>query len=161
MIAVRRAGPADADPVARLLNEIIEAGGTTAMTRPVTGGDIAEWMRSDPRAIWHIAEDADGTLLGLQWIEPSPEPGPETAEIATFTRRGRTGEGIGSALFAKTSDAAREAGFLRIHAEIRADNAGGLAYYQSRGFETVGRRTGVRLESGAVVDKVSKMFDLT
>ena len=47
-----------------------------------------------------------------------------------------------------------------INAEIRADNAGGLIYYQSRGFEDYGRIEGRRLADGTVVDKVLKRFDL-
>ena len=66
----------------------------------------------------------------------------DAAEIATFTKIGKTGLGIGSALFRATEKAARGLGYTWINANIRADNAGGLAYYQSRGFEDYGRKTG-------------------
>ena len=42
MITVRAAISLDAASMARLLNDIIAEGGTTAMTRNVTGRDI-EW----------------------------------------------------------------------------------------------------------------------
>ncbi|MDF0602340.1 GNAT family N-acetyltransferase [Psychromarinibacter sp. C21-152] len=160
MIHVRRAGALDAAPMAELLNEVIARGGTTALTDPVSAEHLAGWMAADPRAIWHVAEDEAGALLGFQWVEPHPRHGAGVAQIATFARVGRTGLGIGSALFRATEAAARGAGYAWIDAEIRADNAGGLAYYQSRGFDDYGRIEGYRMANGQVVDKVLKRFDL-
>jgi ribosomal protein S18 acetylase RimI-like enzyme len=51
-------------------------------------------------------------------------------------------------------------GYVWINANIRADNEGGLIYYQSRGFRDYGRREGVALASGLVVDKVLKRYDI-
>jgi len=160
MIHVRRAGPLDATPMAALLNEVIARGGTTALTTPVTRADVLGWMERDPQSIWHVAEDEAGELLGFQWVDQWDRTARERGHIATFARVGRTGLGIGSALFDATREAARAAGFRVIEAEIRADNSGGLAYYQSRGFEDAGRRNGVLLDDGSVVDKVVKVFEL-
>ena len=160
MIHVRRAGALDAGAMAELLNEVISKGGTTALTDPVTRETMAQRVASDPRAIWHVAEDDTGALLGFQWIEPHAEHGPQVAEIATFARVGRTGLGIGSALFEATKAGARAEGYRWINANIRADNTGGLAYYQSRGFEDYGRIEGYRMGNGQVVDKVLKRYDL-
>ncbi|EPX82494.1 GNAT family N-acetyltransferase [Salipiger mucosus] len=159
-ILTRRAGPLDARPMAELLNEIIAEGGTTALTEPVARETLLGWMEADPRSIWHVAEDAAGEILGFQWIEPHREHGETVGQIATFARRGRTGLGIGSKLFEATKEAARAAGYAWINAEIRADNAGGLAYYQSRGFEDYGRIDGYMMADGMVVDKVLKRYDL-
>ncbi len=160
MIHVRRAGLLDARPMAELLNEVIALGGTTAMTQPVTGEDLTQWMAA-PRAIWHVAEDAGGALLGFQWVNPHPVHGPDVAQIATFARVGKTGLGIGSALFDATRAACARAGYIWINAEIRADNPGGLAYYQSRGFEDYGRLHGYRMGDDTLVDKQLKRFDLS
>ncbi|WP_323768428.1 GNAT family N-acetyltransferase [Antarctobacter sp.] len=147
--------------MAGLLNEIIEAGGTTAIIRPVTADDLRTWMTRRPeRAAWHLAENEGGAVMGFQWIEPADYLPVDAAEIATFARLGQTGLGIGSALFRATEKAARTLGYQWINANIRADNAGGLAYYQSRGFEDYGKKTGVRLEDGQTVDKVLKRYDL-
>jgi hypothetical protein len=51
-------------------------------------------------------------------------------------------------------------GYAWINANIRADNEGGLIYYQSRGFRDYDRWEGYQLPSGLVVDKVLKRFDL-
>ncbi|WP_172298549.1 GNAT family N-acetyltransferase [Pseudoruegeria sp. HB172150] len=159
MIHVRRAGTADAGAMAELLNEIIAIGGMTAITEPVDGATLTEWMRSDERSIWHVAEDEGGEVLGFQWVDPHPKMGPEVAQIATFARVGRTGLGIGSKLFEATKAAAKQAGYGWINAEIRADNPSGLTYYQSRGFEDYGRIEGYRMGNGQVVDKVLKRYD--
>ena len=134
-ISVRRATRLDARPMAALLNAIIDEGGTTALVRQVTGDDLWEWMEADPdRSAWHVALDQDGAVVGFQWIEPRDYLPPHAVDIATFVKIGQTGLGIGSALFAATADAARKLGYAWINANIRADNEGGLIYYQSRGF---------------------------
>ncbi|MCO6384163.1 GNAT family N-acetyltransferase [Oceanicola sp. 502str15] len=160
MIHIRPATPADARAITELLQEIVDAGGTTAITGQVKREDIAAQIRATPRAAWHVAEDETGELLGFQWIDPMIEEPETCAEIATFARKGRTGLGIGSALFKATQEAARRLDYTWIRANIRADNAGGLAYYQSRGFEDYGRIEGYVMGDGTVVDKVLKRFDL-
>ena len=161
MIHVRKAGPMDAGPMADLLNEIISKGGTTAMTEPVTRNDLVDWMAfSAGRNAWSIAEDAQGAVLGFQWIESKDALSAEACDIATFTQVGRTRLGCGSALFEATRKAAKALGYAWINATIRADNEGGLAYYQSRGFETYRVTPDVALADGTRVDRISKRYNL-
>lgn len=161
MIRVVKAGSLHVRDMAEMLNEIIAEGGTTALSKPVLSEDLAVWMKRSPdRSAWHVAEDKEGQVIGFQWIEPASYLPDEAAEIATFARIGHTGLGIGSLLFEATRKAARDLGYSWINANIRADNAGGLAYYQSRGFETYGTKTGVEMANGLKVDKVLKRFDL-
>ena len=160
MIDIRPALSIDAAAMARLLNEIIKIGGTTAIVRPVTGVDIAEWMSGGRRSAWHVAVDDTGDVLGFQWIEETDALPPEAAEIATFVQTGKQGLGIGSGLFEATKQAAKRLGYGWIRANIRADNEGGLIYYQSRGFRDYGVIEGYELENGETVDKRLKRFDL-
>ena len=90
---------------------------------------------------------------------PVDQP-PEACDIASFVQVGRTGLGIGSALFDATAQAAARLGYVWINATIRADNHGGLTYYQSRGFRDWHYDEGVSLASGQVVDKISKRYDV-
>lgn len=160
-VTIRRALPIDTRQMASLLNEIIQKGGSTALERPVTGADIAEWMgAATGRTAWHVAVDAEGAVLGFQWIEPADYLPENAAEIASFVQIGRSGLGIGSALFEATRKAAKALGYTWINANIRADNEGGLIYYQSRGFRDYDRWEAYALESGRVVTKVLKRFDL-
>jgi GNAT superfamily N-acetyltransferase len=144
--------------MARLLNAIIAQGGTTAMTEPVSPDEIAR-LTVARGSVWHVAE-AGGEIVGFQWVEPHDDLPPEACNIASFVRQGRTGLGIGSALFAATAPAARALGYHWINATFRADNPSGLTYYQSRGFRVWRCLTGVRLADGTVVDKVCKRYDL-
>ena len=161
MITTRRAIVLDAPDMARLLNEIIEQGSTTALTRPVTGRDITDWMSSDPeRSAWSVAVDDHESIVGFQWIAPHAKLPPESCDIASFVQIGRTGLGIGSALFSATAKAAKDAGYVWINATIRADNPGGLTYYQSRGFRDWQFDEDVALDNGSVVSKISKRYDL-
>lgn len=161
MITTRRAIALDAPDMARLLNEIIEQGGTTALTRPVTGRDIADWMGSDAeRSAWNVAVDGHENIVGFQWIAPHEKLPAEACDIASFVQIGRTGLGIGSALFSATAKAAKDVGYVWINATIRADNTGGLTYYQSRGFRDWHIDENVALGDGSRVNKISKRYDL-
>lgn len=161
MIHVRSAIPLDAPSMARLLNAIIKEGGTTAMTNSVTGKDIADWMgENDGKSAWHVALNDSEEVVGFQWIAPANYLPVDAAEIATFVQIGQTGLGIGSKLFNATHQAAKTIGYKWINANIRSDNKGGLIYYQSRGFVDYGRIDGYRLESGQIVDKILKRFDI-
>lgn len=161
MINVRRAMTLDTASMAQLLNEIIDVGGTTALVRPVTGQDIAEWMAVDPnRSAWHVALNAGEQVVGFQWITSSARLPPEAAEIATFVQVGQTGLGIGSALFSATAKAAKKLGYVWICANIRADNEGGLTYYQSRGFRDYDVIENYILADGSTVDKRLKRYDI-
>lgn len=158
---IRRAGPMDAGAMAILLNQIIEKGGTTAYTDPVTRAFIIQKMaNAADRSAWHLAEDDTGSLLGFQWIAPNPDLPPEAADIATFVQIGKTGLGTGSKLFEASKSAARALGYAWINATIRADNKGGLIYYQSRGFEDYHLLQHIPLQNGQVVDKICKRYDL-
>ncbi|MGC1505510.1 MAG: GNAT family N-acetyltransferase [Sulfitobacter sp.] len=161
MINIRRPIHLDAPDMARLLNQIITQGGTTALTRPVTGADLIERMAFEPkRSAWHVAVDAQESIVGFQWINPKEDLPPGAVDIATFVQIGQTGLGIGSALFEATKKAAKAMGYVWINANIRADNEGGLIYYQSRGFQDYGRIEGFELANGDIVDKRLKRFDL-
>ena len=161
MITVRPPIALDAADMAQLLNDIIDVGGTTARTAPVQPRDIGEWMAYDPdRSAWLVALDDIEKVVGFQWIEPLRSLPPEAASISTFVQVGHTGLGIGSALFEATRKAAKALGYDWISANIRADNEGGLIYYQSRAFQDYGVIDGYKLETGQIVDKRLKRFDL-
>ncbi|NQZ73066.1 MAG: GNAT family N-acetyltransferase, partial [Dinoroseobacter sp.] len=102
----------------------------------------------------------EGQVIGFQWIAPADYLPAEAADISTFAKQGQTQRGIGTALFAATKGAAPKLGYTWINANIRADNSGGLRYYNSLGFTDYGRKTNVTLRNGLVVDKILKRFDL-
>ncbi|MCT8158606.1 GNAT family N-acetyltransferase [Pseudoruegeria sp. SHC-113] len=157
---VRKAGPSDCSGMAEILNEIIAEGGTTALTEPVTAQVLKDWMAAPGRSAWHVALDGRGAVIGFQWLGEQGYLPPEAIDIATFVKRGQAGLGIGSALFDATRQASMKMDAGWINANIRADNEGGLIYYQSRGFRTYDHWQGYKMANGQVVDKVLKRFDL-
>jgi len=101
-VVVERGASADLGQVTDLLNEIIAAGGTTALTNKVTRKEIAEWLDlPQGQSTWHVAQTADGEILGFQWIGDWEDLPPEACEIGTFVKIGKTGLGVGSKMFAK------------------------------------------------------------
>ena len=161
-ITIRPATDADAPGMAELLSEIIEIGGTTAYTDPITSDYLIGCMAEAPGAsAWHIALNDTGVCVGFQWVTIADYLPEEACEIATFAKAGQTGLGIGSKFFAATKAAAISLGYKWINANIRSDNESGLAYYSAKGFKDYDRQIGIQLANGLVVDKILKRFDLS
>ncbi len=162
-LTTRRATSADAEAMASLINEIIAIGGTTAIETPFTRASMDHEFVSGPHVISCIVAEETGELLGFQILLGSTEEEPMPdgwGGIGTYARVGQTRGGVGSALFEATKQAARAAGLQTIDATIRADNTGGLTFYNRMGFIDYDRRVGVPLKDGSRVDRVRKRFDL-
>lgn len=104
-----------------------------------------------------------GSVRGFQGLfrPTEDEPLPHGwASIATFTRIGSTKGGRGRALFAETTSLAPRKSVSTIDATIRADNVGGLAFYDRLGFVEYERIVGVPVNDGTPVDRVRKRFDI-
>lgn len=160
---MRPAIPGDAVPLAAMLNRIIAAGGTTALEEPFTPERFGEWfIRPGPElAVSHVALDPDtGEPMGFQILERLDRLPAGWADIGTFTRREKPVPGAGRALFAATLVVARKLRVRTINATIRADNAGGLAFYRRLGFSEYARDRGVPLKDGTPVDRVHHRLDV-
>lgn len=155
---IRKAVPSDAAELADLLNEIIRAGGTTALETELSPQEFDDWFITGQHALTcHIAE-SEGTLFGFQSLSLYGDPPPGWADIATFARIAPKRKGVGTALFAATRKAAEDLGLKAINATIRADNTSGLAYYDKMGFETYHRVMQVPLRDGTPVDRVKRRY---
>jgi L-amino acid N-acyltransferase YncA len=160
-LTIRPATDADNDGMRLLLNEIIRIGGTTAITNELSSDEIREWFISGENVVsCFMALDADGTIVGFQSLSAYGDLPAGWVDIATFARRSRHKSGIGSALFARTREAASRQGFVAINASIRVDNDGGLAYYSRIGFNTYLVEEGDPREQGREFNRVHKRFDL-
>ncbi|MBX2826156.1 MAG: GNAT family N-acetyltransferase, partial [Gammaproteobacteria bacterium] len=137
-----------------LLNDIIAAGGTTAHQRPFDLERFSdEFVHAESLLFCVVAETSDNELMGIQSVGKHPRLDAQWGDIATFTRVGSTTRGIGSALFATTKKLAIDKKLVAINATIRADNAGGLAYYSKMGFVDYAIAQAVPLEDGTPVDR--------
>ncbi len=162
LFCIRPGRAADAPALARLLNEIIAAGGTTAMEAPLTEDGFADYFLTGPDVICCqvAALNATGEPVGFQAVCRYPDLPSGWGDIATFARRAPKLPGIGTALFPHTVAAARACALVAINAAIRADNTGGLAYYKNIGFRTYRTLAGVPLRDGTPVDRILKRYDL-
>jgi L-amino acid N-acyltransferase YncA len=159
-VTVRYTRPEDVPELTRLLNDIIRAGGTTAIETPLTESELAEWFVTGGPVVSSVMAERDRQALGFQMIstfDPLPHG---WADIGTYVRIGATGGGIGSALFRRTCANARAAGLTTLKATIRADNAPGLAYYARIGFRDYDTNPSFTLSDGRVVGQVHRRFDL-
>ncbi|TQV77944.1 GNAT family N-acetyltransferase [Denitrobaculum tricleocarpae] len=140
-LEIRPATQSDANAMARLLNEIISIGGSTAYRQPFDTQGIMDTFVSPKRGISCFVAVKGSQLLGFQALEwadpdwPGEEPlPPGWALIATYVDPHAHKQGVGRALFAQTAAAAKGAGVGFIDATIRKENTGGQAYYQGVGF---------------------------
>lgn len=96
---IRRAGSADAEELSSLLNEIIRAGGTTALETPLSAAEFADWFIDGEFPLTcHVAEH-DQSLVGFQSLSLYGDPPKGFADIATFARMTPRTPGVGTALF--------------------------------------------------------------
>lgn len=158
---VRPVTSADAPALADLLNAVIRAGGTTALQEEFTPEALDEAYLTGPKVhCCHVAVDEGGELAGVQTLGRYPGLPEDIGDIGTFVRVDGKQRGVGSALFPATIARARALGHSAINATIRADNAGGLAFYSKQGFIDHGVSSGVPLADGTPVDRVHKRYAL-
>ena len=160
---VRPASDIDSPTLAELLNTIIARGGTTALERPFTPERLAQRYLTGPDVLccFVAVDPSTGEPLGFQTLVRENHLPEGWGDIGTFTRVGGTQRGVGTALFARTRERAREIGLAGLNAEIRADNAGGLAFYGRMGFEDYDVKSAVPLADGTPVDRVFKRYALS
>jgi L-amino acid N-acyltransferase YncA len=158
---VRPAASADAPALADLLNAIIRAGGTTALQEEFTPEALDAAYLTGPKAYCcFVACDDVGEVIAFQTLVHDQTLPEGVGDVGTFTAIDRKQGGAGSALFAATRAHARQLGHSAINATIRADNAGGLAFYSKQDFADHGVTKAVPLADGTPVDRVHKRFSL-
>ena len=159
-LSVRPVTSADAPELADLLNAIIARGGTTALGTPFTPERLDATYLTGPNVLSCVVAVDGERLDGFQTLVRERHLPEGWGDIGTFSRVDGTQRGVGSALFAATRDRARALGLAGINAQIRADNAGGLAFYIRMGFADDHIDRAVPLADGTPVDRINKRFSL-
>ena len=161
-LAIRGARIEDAARLVELLNEIIAVGGTTAYQTRLNAIEFTDqFLRGRHVLSCHVAVERETErCIGFQSLTSHPDLPAGWGDIATFAQLSPKIPGVGTALFAATRSAARVMGLKAINAAIRADNSGGLAFYDKIGFETYRTLDAVPLQDGTPVDRILKRFDL-
>lgn len=88
------------------------------------------------RRIW-IARAADGTSIGLVWIQPGRHPiteRPEFIVINLAVEEAQRGKGVGRQLMQHARAYAETQGITRLRLFVSSENAAALKLYESLGF---------------------------
>ena len=158
-LVVRDVEISDAEQIVGILNPIVEARIYTAFTDPFTIEHERAYIAAFPgRGVWKVAvRPADRRLLGFQIVESFAsytKAFDHVGSIGTYVDLALRRQGIATALFAKTVDAARAKGYEKFFTFVRADNTDGLAAYRARGFEILGTARRHAKIDGQYVDEI-------
>jgi L-amino acid N-acyltransferase YncA len=159
MIRIRPVRIEDAEGVIRMLNPLIQSGNHTVLDRIFTVEEERSFISSFPeRGVFHVAEREPGSLIvGFQNVEPFATYTGAFAHvgvIGTYVDQSDHRRGIGRLLFESTRIAAREKGYEKFFAFVRADNAGALSFYKRIGFNCIGVAKHPAKINGKYIDEV-------
>ena len=159
MIAIRDARVEDAEELAGLLNAIIAARLYTAFDTPVTVEAQRAFIRSFPaRGVFLVATDpASGGIAGFQDVSPFADythAFDHVGVIGTYVALERRRQGIATALFEATFEAAGRKGYEKIFAYVRADNTAALQTYARHGFGVIGTARRHAKIDGRYIDEI-------
>lgn len=133
----------DAKSIVEILNPIIQDGCFTIMETLFSEEDQVSFIRGLPaKSVYHVAIRSENQeVLGIQDVLPYTEDRSALAhvgEISTFVSLDAHRSGVGRGLSQETFRVAKERGFQKLMAAIRADNPHAISFYQSQGFEQIG-----------------------
>ena len=128
------------------------------MDESFSAEDQIEFIRSFPqRGVYHIAIDNENQkALGIQDVLPisTSDISRHVGEISTFASLDSHRKGIGQNLCQTTFKAAKEQGFLKLRATVRADNPHALSFYRNQGFDIIGTAKKHAFLHGKYIDEV-------
>jgi ribosomal protein S18 acetylase RimI-like enzyme len=138
-MVIRPATPADAPAIWHVMEPIVRAGETYALSRDLTETDaLAFWM--DPTHEVYVAETGDG-VVGTYILRANHEGGgAHVANCGYMTAARSAGQGIGRAMCVHSVDRARTRGFRAMQFNfVVSSNDRAVRLWQSVGFTIVGR----------------------
>lgn len=157
--SLRAAREQDAAALVELLNSIIETGKYSILDQPFSVANQLAFIRGFPhRGVYNVAVCNDShKVIGMQDVLPiSTEVSAlqHVGEISTFVSLAERRTGIGQTLSQTTFQQARERGFSKIMATIRADNPAAVAFYKSQGFQLIGTAHKHAFLHGVYIDEI-------
>lgn len=157
--SIRMVREEDAESITEMLNPIIQAGKYTVMDEQISVDELIDFIREFPKqGVFNVAVDIDSQkILGTQEVEPlsvSENALKHVGVISTFVSLGSHRNGIGQSISHATFKQAKEQGFLKITATIRADNPQAVSFYQSQGFKIIGTARKHAFVQGRYIDEI-------
>jgi dephospho-CoA kinase len=141
-VQVRMAGPADAEGIAAVLNAVVREGGRTAIDRTYTPAQERAFLKRLPERTLLATAELGAVVVGFQIVEPyAAYTGAmdHVATIGTYVAGPARCHGVAATMSAYMLEQARSAGYEKLIAAIRADNAAAVRFYSSLGFRECGR----------------------
>lgn len=141
------------------MNPLIQADESTALDRVFTPDEERIFIGAFPdQGVFNVAEKTDdGVIVGFQNVGPFAtytQAFAHVGVIGTYVDLSGHRQGIGRLLFEATRLAAKEKGYEKLFAFVRADNVGGLAFYKRMGFEVIGIAKRHAKIKGRYIDEV-------
>jgi L-amino acid N-acyltransferase YncA len=158
-LLIREAQLEDAEAIVAVLNPIIEAGIYTALTTSLSVEAEREFILQFPqRGIFHVAVcSKKQEIVGLQDMTPFAtytDAFDHVGIIGTFVSLSCRRQGIGKRLFEASFEAARNKGYEKLFAYVRADNPAALATYLNQGFRMIGTAQRHAKINGRYIDEI-------
>ena len=134
----RLATPEDAEAIATIYNQGIEARQATFETSPRTAAEIRPWF--DGRHPIVVVE-RNGEVVGFASTSTYRPRAcyAGIAEFSVYVDAAHRGTGVGRLAMARLMDEARQAGFWKLVSRAFPENVASLALLDSLGFRRVGR----------------------
>ncbi|GAA2050212.1 GNAT family N-acetyltransferase [Catenulispora yoronensis] len=139
-VAVRPAGPQDAEAIREIRNRAIERSTALWTNTVLSATDGAAWLDPHLRRGSAFVAEADGAVAGFGAYGPwrDFEGYRHTVEDSVYVHEDHHRRGVGAALLTAVIDAARHAGHRIVIADIEAGNTASIKLHERFGFHHVG-----------------------
>jgi ribosomal protein S18 acetylase RimI-like enzyme len=163
-LLVRRALPADAEGVARVLDVVAGERIHSAIERAWTAAEQRTYLASlSSREAFHVAISASGQIVGYQSLDlysPILSSMAHVGQLGTFLLPEWRRRGVGVALFDTTRRFAASNGYNKLVIQVRASNVSAQAFYKRLGFVECGRLRAQVIVEGTQDDEIVMEFFL-
>ena len=158
-LVVRQVAVEDAQGITEVLNPIIEEGLYTILDTTFSVEEEKGFIANFPKqGVFTVAVDEEqNKVIAVQNIEPFAsytKAFDHVGIIGTFVDDESRGKGVSKQLFQSTFEVAKQKGYEKLFAYVRADNKRALAAYVRQGFEVVGTAKKHAKVGGVYIDEV-------
>ncbi|KAB0289997.1 GNAT family N-acetyltransferase [Vibrio fortis] len=158
-LVVRQVAVEDAQGITEVLNPIIEEGLYTILDTTFSVEEEKGFIANFPKqGVFTVAVDHEqNKVIAFQNIEPFAsytKAFEHVGIIGTFVDGESRGKGVSKQLFQSTFEVAKQKGYEKLFAYVRADNERALAAYVRQGFEVVGTAKKHAKVGGVYIDEV-------
>ena len=157
MVIIRRAVPDDAADVVAVLGVVVGERIHSAIDRVWTVEEERCYLETlSPREVIHVAVDIGQRIIGLQIVDrwSTLDSMAHVGQVGTFLLPECRRRGVGRQLWNETLPFARNAGYLKLVAQVRGSNTAAQAFYRCLGFTDCGRLSRQVIIDGIEDDEV-------